>query len=373
MTEVRTAAAPSLRRRRLLAAAAAVLALAACGVTMWAGGATDVVPLPGIPVPSPEVTWLVPGLRLLADLAAVVAVGGLLGAAVLAPGDHLLSAAGYRWMRLAGWAAATWGLAALAALPVQLADFLGTPVSGVSPRGVASFVVDVAQGRVLVLVAVLAAVVAVAARTVLTSTGARALLVVALLATLPPAFTSHSAEESDHDLAVTGVALHVLGVVLWAGGLVALLLARQLAGPERATAVQRFSRLALPMALVVAVSGVLTTLTRLTAPGQLLQTGYGIVLLAKTAALLALVALGWWHRRTTLPALEDRPAAFLRLAGVEVLVFAATIGLAAGLARTPLPADTGSDTVAAAADAAVGAGPDAASAPVTDASSLSDI
>ncbi len=32
-------------------------------------------------------------------------------------------------------------------------------------------------------------------------------------------------------------------------------------------------------------------------------TSYGMVLLAKTAALVALVAIGGWHRRTTLPLL----------------------------------------------------------------------
>jgi len=44
----------------------------------------------------------------------------------------------------------------------------------------------------------------------------------ALAATLPPAFTSHSADQADHNLAVAGVALHVLGVAGWAGGLLAL-------------------------------------------------------------------------------------------------------------------------------------------------------
>lgn len=341
MTEPMTRVMPATRRRRSLLAAAALLAMASCAVALWAGGATEVVPLPGIPTPAAEVTWLVPALRLVADAAAVLTVGCLLGAAVLAPGDRIISAAGYRWVRVAGWTAAAWSLAALAALPVLLADFLGTPLSAVSLRGVTAFVLDIPQGRAYLLVAALAAVVALAARAVLTPTGARTLLVVALAATLPPAFTGHSAEDADHNLAVTGVALHVLGVVLWAGGVLALLLTRSLTGPERTAAVRRFSLLAPPLVLLVAASGVLAALTRLPALGQLLDSSYGVLVLVKVTALLALAAVGWWHRRVTLPALAaDRSGPFLRLVGVEVLIFAATIGLAVALGRTPLPPPT---------------------------------
>ena len=109
----------------------------------------------------------------------VLAVGCLFGAVVLVPGDTILSAAGYRWVRLAGWGATAWALASLASLPVLLADFLGTGLSAISFRGVTSFVRDVEQGRGLMLVAVLAAVVGVMARTVLHPAGARWLLIVA--------------------------------------------------------------------------------------------------------------------------------------------------------------------------------------------------
>lgn len=355
MGEARRGAADQQRvvgRRWLLVLGAALVAAVSCALTLWAAGAIDPVPLPGIPVPSAEVTWLVPALRLVSDAAAVVTVGCLLGAAVLVPGDRTISTSGYLWLRMTTWSAAVWALASLASLPVLLADFLGTGLEAVSLRAIFSFVVDVEQGRMLLLVAALAAAVALTARTVLTPTGTRVLLVVALAATVPPAFTGHSADEADHNLAVAGVALHVVGVVGWAGGLLALLLAARLTGPIRTAAADRFSRLAAPLALLVVVSGVVTSFTRLSAPGQLLSTSYGVVLLTKTAAFLALLAFGWWHRRRTLPALDaGRPGAFLRLAGTEVLVFAATIGLAVGLSRTPPPPapDTG-DPVAVAAE-----------------------
>ncbi len=337
-SRVDRAPAPARARRGLLLFASALAAMAVCALALWAGGAADVVSVPGIPAPPPIVAWLVPGLRLIADAAAVLTVGCLFGAVVLVPGDTVLSTAGYRWVRLAGSGAVVWALASLASLPVLLADFLGTGFSAVSLRGVWSFVESVEQGRNLVVVAALAAVVAVFARTVLHPAGARLLLLIALAATIPPAFTSHAADEADHDLAVTAVTIHVLGVVLWAGGLLALLLAARFTGPARVTAVERFSRLAAPLAVVVAGSGVVTAYTRFSGPGQLVDTGYGAVLLAKVAAFLGLLALAAWHRRRTLPALRaERPAAFLQLAGAELVLFAATVGLAVGLARTPTP------------------------------------
>ena len=338
-------------RPRFLLAGGALAALTAAALTLTASGATDVVPLPGIPIPSTLVTWLVPLLRVVVDLAAVLCVGCLFGAVVLAPGDHIVTATGHRWVRLAGWAALVWSAAALAALPAQLADFLGTRLPVVSFRGVVGFVTSVEQGRAQFLAAVLAALVALGARTVLRQNGARIVLVLALAATVPPAFTGHTAEESDHWLAVASAALHVLAVVLWAGGLVALLLARQLGAVGRFTAIARFSGLAPLLAVAVVISGILTAYTRFSAASQLTDTAYGRVVLVKVAALMGLVAIGWWHRRAGLPALaEGRPGVFVRLAVAEVLLFAVTVGVAVGLSRTPTPppADPVADAVASA-------------------------
>lgn len=336
--QVEGAPAPARVRRGLVVLASALAAIVVCALTLWAGGAADVVSVPGIPAPPPVVAWLVPALRLIADAAAVLTVGCLFGAAVLVPGDTVLSTAGYRWVRLAGWGGVAWALASLASLPVLLADFLGTGFSSISLRGVWSFVESVDQGRDLVVVAALAAIVAIFARTVLRPAGARVLLLIALAATIPPAFTSHSADEADHNLAVAAVALHVLGVVLWAGGLLALMLAARFTGPARVTAIERFNLFAAPLAVVVAGSGAATAYTRFSSPGQVVDTGYGVVLLAKVVAFVGLLALAAWHRRRTLPALRaGQPRAFLRLAGAEVVLFAATIGLAVGLARTPTP------------------------------------
>lgn len=323
-----------------------MLGVVICAMTLLATGGGEVRPLPGLPAGSAVVRWLIPAVRLLADGMAVLTVGCLFAAAVLLPGRPTVTPAGYRWLRTSGWAALLWAGAALLALPLLLADFLGTDLAGVSMRGLVGFVLSVAQGRAQLLVAVLSGTIAVTARTVLTPTGARLLCVLALPATLPPAFTGHAADQGGHTLAVTAVGLHVAGLTTWSGGLVALFLARNLRTPERHPAAQRFSHWALPLVAVVALSGILTAVTRLSAPGQLLDSGYGRILLLKGAALVGLATVGWWHRRQSLPALAaGRPAAFLQLAAAEIVLFVATIGLAVGLSRTPPPPDAGSSAV----------------------------
>lgn len=136
--------------------------------------------------------------------------------------------------------------------------------------------------------------------------------------------------------------LHVLAALVWSGALAALLLTRLSSG-DLVPAVRRYSRMAPVLVLVVSGSGLLTATGELDDPEQWWGTAYGRVVLLKVAALMALVALGWWHRRRTLPALDaGRPGAFRRIAALEILVFAATFGLAVGLSRTPAP-DLGSD------------------------------
>jgi putative copper export protein len=108
------------------------------------------------------------------------------------------------------------------------------------------------------------------------------------VATLAPAFTGHAADEDSRNLAVAGVALHVVGVVLWAGALQAIMLARRFSPEARRNAAERVGRPALPRALIVAVSGVITAAVL----SQLVETSYGLVVLVKIAALVALVAMG---------------------------------------------------------------------------------
>nr|WP_275889456.1 bifunctional copper resistance protein CopD/cytochrome c oxidase assembly protein [Nakamurella flavida] len=132
---------------------------------------------------------------------------------------------------------------------------------------------------------------------------------------------------------------HLVGVSAWVGGLVALLgLVRQRVAHLDVIA-RRYSAMALVAFVVVALSGLINAWVRLAAVNDLWLTDYGRLVLAKAALLITLGLLGWRHRARTLRTLGDgsdrRP--FLRLAVVEVLIMAATLGVAAALARTASP------------------------------------
>lgn len=328
-----------LRRWQYAVAAVAGAGLAAVLVLRLGGGA-EAAPVPGIPVRDTTVVWLVSLARVATDVLAVVTVGCLLAAGFFTAGDgRLVSTHGYRWLRAGGVVAAVWSLVAFAAIPVALSDILATSMAeAVTLRAVGNFVTTVPQGTALLTVAVLAAVVAVGCRITLTVTGAAVLTGLAIIALLPPVLTSHVYSAGDHQQAVNSQLFHVVGAALWAGGLVALVFARRLSAPALATAARRYSQLALVCYIAVAASGALNTWIRFTAPGQLFTDAYGRVVLVKMAALVTLFGFGAWHRRRTLPRLAaGQRRLFLRYAGAEVVVFAATVGVAAGLSRTPPP------------------------------------
>ena len=101
---------------------------------------------------------------------------------------------------------------------------------------------------------------------------------------------------------------------------------------------RRYSRTAPALVLAVGASGLLTAAAELDEPGQWAQTAYGRLVLLKALAFVALINLGWWHRRRTVPALaEGRAGAFRRIVAVELGIFAVTFGLAVGFSRTPAP------------------------------------
>lgn len=313
------------------AAALAVLLLA-----LRAGGAVAAA-IPGLPDPGPITIWALPAVRLLLDALATVTVGMAVTAAFLLSGDGpSISPDGYLLLRRTTAVAAGWALAALTLVVLTVSDLLGQPLGELGTATVVSFATSISQGQALMLQAGLALAVAVLSRAGLSRGLAATVAVLALVAVLPPAFTGHAAGAGNHQIAVTSLALHVLAATLWVGGLAALLMLRR--SRLLADAADRYSRLALGCFVAVAVSGLANAAIRLGAWDQLWQSRYGWLVLGKLAALLVLGALGAAHRRHTLPTLRaGHRYGFTRLAAGELLVFAATAGLAVALARSPTP------------------------------------
>ena len=289
--------------------------------------------------------WLLPLARVSMEAAAVVTVGCLVAAAFFVPGERegqrlRVGATARGWIRGASASALVWAVATVATMSLTLSDLLGAPVAeAVNPGSLTMLATSIDQGRVLATVLALALIVTVACWYVRTVGSAALVALLAVLATLPPAFGGHAAGTANHQLAVSAMLLHVGAAVLWTGGLLALLLGRRRPAKTLALSVARFSRLALCCFVAVALTGLASAALRMSAWSQF-DTGYGAVVLLKLAALLALGGFGWWHRRVSIPALvAGRRSTFTRIASVEVLVMAAAVGLAAGLSRTPPPDD----------------------------------
>jgi putative copper resistance protein D len=148
--------------------------------------------------------------------------------------------------------------------------------------------------------------------------------------------SGHAATPTDpYHLGALTLLAHVLAAALWIGGLAALtVIALRSTGPL-AVALPRFSPVALGCAVTVGVGGVATALLHTGSPGRLVGTGYGWLLLFKIGTLCGLLYLGHLHRRRSLAAPTRQT--FALLAAVELVIMAATYGLAVALSQTPPP------------------------------------
>ncbi|MFP5282976.1 MAG: hypothetical protein ACLGIF_05950, partial [Actinomycetes bacterium] len=178
--------------------------------------------------PGAGVRYGLPVARVLHDLAAALTVGALgLATWLVGPdaGASPRALTGVRQvaMRVGTITVGIWLLASALTLVLTVAD-----ASGLSPSTpgfadlVASFATQVDLGRALLaslLLVAVAANLAVLATSVVASGWAAACAVVALL---PLALTGHAAGSRDHMNSVDSLAVHLVGVVIWVGGLGAL-------------------------------------------------------------------------------------------------------------------------------------------------------
>jgi copper transport protein len=155
-----------------------------------------------------------------------------------------------------------------------------------------------------------------------------ALRVVALAAALVllpvPTLAGHALDAGQPRAASVALdLLHVAAASVWTGG-VAMLLLDLVEEHARAERLRRFSAVALPSVAVLAGTGAARAYFELDGLAQLWSTGYGRVLLVKSALLLVLVGLGWRNRRR-LAARTFAPLAWRRPLGVELALLASLV------------------------------------------------
>jgi putative copper resistance protein D len=321
---------------RLAALAVAALAAVVAGMAFTGAAAPTALRDPGA-----LVRWGLPLASTASEIAASATLGGLvLLATVLvrrADGTVVRAASG-----VTAVAAATWTLAAVVDLVLTYANVAGLPLTDPAFGGeLGQFVTQFELGRVLLFVAVAAAVVTALALMTTSPVGAAWTALIVLVALWQSAQTGHAAGAASHDLATSSMFLHLVGAALWIGTLVALSPLAHRLGADLAPAVARFSVIAAWCFVAVAVSGTVNSVVRLGSWADL-TTPYGVLLLVKIALFGVLGLLGLAHRVRVVDRLrgdQRAPATWLfwRLVLVELTVMGAVSGVAVALGSSPPP------------------------------------
>jgi len=259
-----------------------------------------------------------------------------------------------RAVNVAAAVSAVWTLSAAAMMVLTFSDSAGLRISS-SPafaQALGDYLLHIDTGKAWTAATILAALTTTLVFALRSPAGLACAGICAGAVILPLALIGHAAGSDDHYGAVNSIALHLVGISAWVGGIGALAVVAGLLGGRTpgvtgregrlmaADVLSRFSSLAGAAVVLVIGSGVAASLIRVQRLEQL-ATAYGVLLLLKLFFSLILGFLGLVHRRNIIPRLKEgeltaRRAAW-RIIGVELAVMAAVMGLAEALARTAPP------------------------------------
>lgn len=304
----------------------------------------------GIPDPGAATTFGLPFLRATSTFVACVGIGGFLMSALGAPprDDGYLDVDGYQAARMGTWSMALWALSAVFMIPLSLSDVSGQPLrEALAPEYWPIALDQVSAAKAWQWVAIFAALVAFLSLLTRRWIWQPVFLVLSILSIIPLALEGHSASGGNHDYGVNSLLWHMVPAALWVGGLVALIAHAKRRGPYLAVITQRYSFLALCAFIAIGISGLINASLRVRW-SEWLTTDYGLVITLKAVLLVVLGFFGWAQRKRIIPRLklledaegvgsEEQRRPFIRLALVEVLVLASTIGVAVSLSRIPPP------------------------------------
>jgi cytochrome c oxidase assembly factor CtaG/putative copper export protein len=325
------------RSRFVVAFLASLIALTA---TLVAVGNVRVHHLPGLPF-SPALTlWLLPVSRLVADLSAVVMVGALLIAVVVLPrASAHLSDDSRRLAEVASYAAFANAGANLSLVIFAVSDILGIPpTASLNGSTLTSYLTQLTGGRVSLFQITSALLISLLATRIKNSASGFLLLLLALIAVAAPALTGHGGLSANHEIATSSLALHIVALSLWVGGLFSLAIVVRSNPPDLASMVSRFSAVALGCYVAVVLSGVANAWVRMRSLDNLFGSNFGRLVLLKVGLTIFLTYSGWLHRRRTIISIRaGKNSLFYRIAGVEVAIMFAIVGVAVTLSRTGFP------------------------------------
>ena len=285
--------------------------------------------------PGPVVRWGAPFAKLVMNFAMATTVGSLVLSA-FAGNEEERS----RLSRVASAAAALWAGAAAVNFVMTYLSVSGSAISYGSTfsDGLWLFATQIELGTLLVWNLGFAFLLSLST---LAFNGRRMNAVnaaIAIAGLYPLAASGHASSDAGHALAVNSLLMHLVGISIWVGGLIALYAVFKGDNQRTAVLVSRYSTLAFVAFIMVAVSGVTSGIIRLYEPADLFSS-YGLLLMLKASLLVVLGLFGARHRLGLVKKLTERSVSFWRLAIFELAVMGLAVGMGTALARTQTPLD----------------------------------
>lgn len=217
-------------------------------------------------------------------------------------------------------------------------DLLGSPLAALATAAPWKLAIATSAGPAL-LVSVAAMLLA--GMALRSAWYARALAIIAFVGVgLSLAMTGHAATAPPEIATRPALFLHGLGVAFWTGALAPL--AILVSKPTAATlpVLNRFSRIAMPVAGVLALTGLVLAIVQLERLSALVETRYGLILSIKLALVLILLALAGLNRFRLTQALarhHKAARALKRSILLECAMALAIFAIVAGWRFTPPP------------------------------------
>lgn len=289
-------------------------------------------PTPVAPKATAGPAWAAALARGALTVALVFGVGGVVFLRLVDPGVPLAPA-----RRIAFFSAAATLPLGLVATGLHGLDLLGAPVSALleaAPWAAASssrFAASAAASSLAGLLALAA----------LRREGALPALLAWASAAAAFALFGHAANAAPRGLTVPAVALHAGTFVFWIGALPGL--AERAIGPRDVLvrSLRRFSRLAVPLVVLLVASGAALAAVQLRSPTALVTTPYGRLLSLKLAVVALLLALAAANRLGLTPAINagiaGAPRRFRRSVLAEIALGLVILALASGFRLVPPP------------------------------------
>ena len=288
--------------------------------------------------PGPIVRYGVPLTKALMNLSMAVAIGSLVFAAFASNDKSVVLR---KLLNLASAAAASWALAGSVHFVLSFVSVSGASFSldESFSQGLFVYATEIELGISLALNLAAALAISVLSLSISGLIGTAFTAALGLLSLVPLALIGHAAGTENHSLAVNSLGMHLVGIVTWVGGLIALFaLRRDVLGEARAM-VSRYSSLALASFVIVGVSGIGSSYVRIPSAEGLFSP-YGQMLAIKIALLVVLGLFGAIYRLRILSKLSEQ-GSFFKLALLEISIMGLALGMGTALARTAPPVEQG--------------------------------